>query len=119
MPTIHFVKEKLKAECAPGENLRQVALREGVQLYPGLHQYVNCMGMGSCASCRVHVTKGTENLSRQGWFEKLRLLLGPLTLFARLGNEQQLRLACQAKVNGDVEVQTKPGLNWHGDRFWG
>jgi ferredoxin len=36
-----------------------------------------------------------------------------------LGNEQQLRLACQAKVNGDVEVQTKPGLNWHGDRFWG
>jgi len=119
MPTIHFVKEKLKVECAPGEDLRRVALREGVQLYPGPHKYVNCMGLGSCASCRVHVTKGVENLSKQGVLEKLRLILGPLTFFARLGNEQQLRLACQAKVNGDVEVETKPSLNWHGERFWG
>jgi ferredoxin len=30
-----------------------------------------------------------------------------------------LRLACQARVNGDVEVETQPEVNWHGERFWG
>ena len=31
----------------------------------------------------------------------------------------ELRLACQARVNGDIEVETQPGVNWHGERFWG
>jgi hypothetical protein len=65
------------------------------------------------------VTKGVENVSSQGFFEKLRLLTGPFTFFARLGHEKELRLACQARVNGDIEVETQPGVNWHGERFWG
>ncbi|MBS0261969.1 MAG: (2Fe-2S)-binding protein [Planctomycetes bacterium] len=119
MPKIKFVKEKKVVEVEPGANLRKVAMKEGIELYPGVHQYVNCMGLGQCASCRVHIAKGAENVSRQGLFEKLRLLAGPLTFFARLGNEKELRLACKASVNGDIEVVTQPDLNWHGDRFWG
>lgn len=118
MPKIKFVNEKKEVEVEPGANLRKVAMREGVQLYSGVHQYVNCMGLGQCASCRVQITKGVENVSRQGIFEKLRLLLGPLTFFARLGHERDLRLACQARVNGDIEVETRPGMNLHGERFW-
>jgi hypothetical protein len=30
-----------------------------------------------------------------------------------------LRLSCQAKVYGDIEVETQPPLNLHGERFWG
>ena len=119
MPKIRFVKEKKEVEVEPGANLRKAAIKAGVQLYPGFHQYVNCMGFGQCASCRVHVTKGLENVSPQGFFEKLRLLTGPITFFARLGHEQDLRLACQARINGDVEVETQPEVNWHGERFWG
>jgi ferredoxin len=121
MPKVKFVKEKKEVAVEPGANLRKVALREGIELYPGIHRYVNCMGFAQCASCRVHVTKGVENVSPQGFFEKVRLLMGPMTHFARKGHERDLRLACQMRVNGDIEVETRPELPWfwHGERFWG
>ena len=28
---------------------------------------------------------------------------------------RSLRLACQTKVEGDIEVETHPGYNWSGD----
>ena len=119
MPTIKFVNEKKTVEVEPGTNLRRAAMKEGINLYPGVHKYVNCMGFGSCASCRVRITKGTENVSRQSLREWARLLLGPITFFARLGNEKTLRLACQTRVNGDIEVETQPAVNWHGEKYWG
>jgi ferredoxin len=118
MPKIKFVKEKKEIEVESGANLRKVALHEGIELYPGIHQYVNCLGFGQCASCRVRITKGVENVSPAGWWEKLRLLM-PDTFFARLGHEQDMRLACKTAVNGDIEVETKPEGNLYGDRFWG
>ena len=120
MPKVKFVKEIKEVEVEPGANLRQVALREGVQLYPGIHKnwWANCHGFGHCASCRVQIIKGVENVSPQGFFEKFRLITGPITFFARLGHEKDLRLACQARVNGDIEVETQPEVNWHGERFW-
>ena len=119
MPKVKFVKEKKEVQVEPGANLRKVALKEGIELYPGIHKYLNCMGFAQCASCRVQITKGIENVSPQGLFEKFRLLAGPITFFARLGHEKDLRLACQARVNGDIEVETQPEVNWHGERFWG
>jgi len=119
MPQVKFVKEKKTIEVPPGANLRKEALKAGIDLYPGMHKYLNCHGFGQCASCRVQITKGDENVSRQGIFEKLRLLLGPLTFFARLGHEKDLRLACRCRVNGDVEVQTQPQMNLYGEKFWG
>lgn len=119
MPTVKFVKEKKTIEVPEGANLRKEARKAGVELYPGIHKYVNCMGLGQCASCKVEVTKGADNVSKQSFREKLRLLLGPLTFFARLGHEKDLRLACQCKVQGDIEVKTQPELNWHGERYWG
>jgi ferredoxin len=118
MPKIKFIKEKKEVEVEPGANLRKAAIKEGIELYPGVHKYVNCMGFAQCASCRVTITKGIENVSPQGLWERFRLAAGPDTWFARLGHEQELRLACQARVNGDIEVETQPEANWHGDRFW-
>jgi ferredoxin len=119
MPKIKFVKEKKEVEVESGTNLRKAAISAGIELYPGIHQYVNCLGWGQCASCRVQITKGIDNVSRQGLWEKLRLSIFPDTWFARMGHEQDLRLACQASVTGDIEVETQPEANWHGERFWG
>jgi ferredoxin len=110
MPTVKFVKEKKSIEVPEGANLRREAIKNGIELYSGPHRYVNCMGFGQCASCRVHVVKGEENVSKQGLFEKARLFLGPLTFFARLGNEKKLRLACQTRILGDCEIATHPPI---------
>ena len=67
---------------------------------------------------RPHCQRGAER-QRSGDFEKLRLLLGPVTFFARLGEEAKMRLACKTRVQGDIEVESQPTVNWHGDRFWG
>lgn len=118
MPTVTFVNEKKSIEVPKGANLRREAMKAGVQLYPFPHNYLNCMGLGLCTSCRVTVKKGLENCSTQGVREKVGMIAHPLTFFARIGNESTLRLACQMQINGDVEVQTQPAMNWHGENFW-
>jgi ferredoxin len=119
MPSVKFLNEKKTIEVPPGANLRKEALKAGIELYPGVHQYLNCHGLRQCASCRVMIKKGKENVNRQGLVEKLRLIAGPITYFARIGHEEELRLACATRVLGDIEVETKPSINLHGERFWG
>src|SRR5690349_20244720 len=117
MPTIKFVNEKKTIEVAPGTDLRRAAIREGVQLYWGPHKYANCMGFGQCACGKVVIKKGAENLSAPGWWERLRWFLGPFALFAYLGHQKDMRLVCQARVigQGEVEVETQPSVNMHGE----
>jgi ferredoxin len=119
MPSVKFVNEKKTIEVPEGSNLRKEALKAGVELYEGPHRYLNCRGLRQCASCRVMIKKGQENVSPQGLIERLRLVMGPITQFARIGHEKDLRLACATRVFGDIEVETHPAVNWHGERFWG
>lgn len=121
MPTVTFVNEKKSIEVPAGANLRKEAIKAGVQLYPFPHNYLNCMGFGQCGSCRVIVKKGLENCSQQGLIEKITFnnVINAPVFFARLGHEKDMRLACQTRVNGDIEVETKPPVNWHGEKFWG
>ena len=60
MPVIRFVREGRDVECYPGENLRDVALREGIQLYGLKGQLGNCGGCGQCITCFVEV-KGDQS----------------------------------------------------------
>ena len=118
MPTVTFLNEKKTVEVPAGANLRKEAIKAGINLYPFPHNYVNCMGFGICTSCRVIVKKGLENVPQQELREKLAMIAHPLTFFARIGNETNLRLACQMRVNGNLEVQTQPPMNWHGENYW-
>jgi ferredoxin len=120
MPTVTFVNEKKTIEVPSGANLRREAMKAGVQLYPGMHKHLNCMGLGLCATCRVVVRKGAERCSRQGAFEKFVMgpPMHPLLFFARIGNEQSLRLACQLRVHGDIEVETQPTAIRPAENFW-
>lgn len=120
MPKVTFVKEKRTIEVPEGAVLRTEALKNGIQVHPGIHKnwFANCHGLGQCASCCVRITKGEENVSRQGLREWLRFLLGPLTFFMRIGNEKTMRLSCQCRVNGDCEIETDPPIIISGEKFW-
>src|SRR5215831_17553497 len=118
MPKIVFVNEKKEIEVPEGANLRQEAIKAGIQVYKGLHKYLNCRGLGLCGTCKVLVKKGMENLSPKTLRERFNLNFHPLTMLAALGNEDEIRLACQVRVNGDCEVETTPAFNWSGENFW-
>jgi ferredoxin len=118
MPKITIVDQNKEIDVPEGTNLRKAALDNGVPLYKGLFQYLNCHGLGTCGSCKVLVKKGMENLSPAGLYEKGRLLLDP---FAAIGHENEVRLACLTKVNGDCAIETYGVViaeSFEGENFW-
>ena len=100
MPVIRFVREGRDVECYPGENLREVALREGIQLYGLKGTLGNCGGCGQCITCFVEVPEGTaaQALSARTAVEEQKLRRRP----------QEWRLACQALVQQSLLVITRP-----------
>lgn len=133
MPIINFVNEKKQVEVPQGANLRKEAIKAGIKLYNGIGGYgakinevLNCHGLGMCGTCIVAITKGMENASPMGVWEKLKFrglptpdpLLATVTCLHYIGNEDTLRLACMTEVNGDMDVQTKPPFNLYGENFF-
>lgn len=91
-----------------GETLRTALLRSGVATpHNGRAQLINCRGLGTCGTCAVEI-RGKVCPASWNAKERLRLNFPP---HASPGNER-LRLACQVRVEGDLEV-TKY------DKFWG
>jgi len=114
MAIVKFVNEKKQVQVPEGSNLRKVAMDAGVQLYSGPHKLLNCHGFGQCGSCRVRIVKGMEHAGPKSPVEKLRLRFS----LAYIGNEDTMRLACQTKIEGDLDVETKPPLNLFGENFF-
>jgi ferredoxin len=114
MPKVVFVKEKKEIEVPDGANLRLEARKAGIDVYTGLDKLLNCRGNGLCGTCRVLVKKGMENLSPKGWLERFKLA----TMLSSIGHENDMRLSCQVKVNGDCSIETRPALNVSGENFW-
>jgi len=100
MPVIRFVREGRDVECYPGENLREVALREGVELYGLKGKLGNCGGCGQCITCFVDVVAESApgSLSGRTTVEEQKLRRRP----------ESWRLACQALVQQSVMVLTRP-----------
>ena len=59
MPKVTFVKEKMDIEVPHGANLREEAMKAGLEVYQGINRYVNCFGNGQCARVR--------SSSRKAW----------------------------------------------------
>ena len=124
MPKVKFLKdgkEIKEIEVHQGANLRRSALEAGVAVHHDIDpvttfisQYANCHGLGMCGTCHVFIKKGMENCSRIAINEKARLWLG----FFSIGHEKEVRLSCQTKVMGDIEVEVQPKGNTTGERFW-
>ena len=92
--------------------------RPASRVYPGVNRYLNCLGFGLCGTCRVLVKKGMENLSPKTLIERVNLNAHPLTMLAAIGHENEMRLSCQVRVNGDCTIETKPAFNLTGENFW-
>ena len=136
MPLVKFIRENKEIDVPYGANLRTEAIKAGVNLYQGINgfgaginKYLNCHGFGQCGMCRVLITKGVEHASPMGIMERARfkcpvptpvtpLGLDPLPCMAFIGHEDTMRLACQTKVLGDMEVETGPQLNLFGENFF-
>ena len=100
MPVIRFVREGRDVECYPGENLREVALREVIQLYGLKGTLGNCGGCGQCITCFVEIPAGTaaQALTPRTAVEDQKLRRRP----------DGWRLACQALVQQSLVVITRP-----------
>jgi ferredoxin len=128
MPLVKFVKENKEIDVPHGANLRQEAIKAGINLYQGINgfgaginKFMNCHGIGQCGMCRVLITKGMENTNSMGLMEKFRFynpVPDPLPCMAFIGNENTMRLACRTQVLGDIEVETGPQLNLFGENFF-
>lgn len=99
MPTVRFAGKSI--ECPPGANLRMVLVRARLPLYNNAARALNCRGRGVCGSCAVEIH---GEVSEPTAIEKSRL-----SRFPHHGGSE-LRLACQCKVDGDLEVQKHGGL---------
>ncbi len=104
MPVIRFVREGRDVECFPGENLREIALREGLQLYGLKGALGNCGGCGQCITCFVEIPEGPfgQCLSARTSVEEQKLRRRP----------QNWRLACQALVQQSLLVITRPQVGF-------
>lgn len=128
MPLVKFIKENKEIEVPEGANLRKEAIKAGINVHQGvngfgasLNKILNCHGIGQCGTCRVRIVKGMENASPMGLIEKFRFynpLPDPFPSMAFIGNEDTMRLACQTRVYGDMEVETGPELNLFGENFF-
>ncbi|NET35298.1 MAG: (2Fe-2S)-binding protein [Cyanothece sp. SIO1E1] len=90
-------------ECELGANLRQVLLKHDIALYNRQAAIINCHGIGTCGTCAVQVE---GEVSEPNWRDRTRRSLPPHSPL------QNLRLACQTQVLGDVKVTKFEG-------FWG
>ena len=118
MPKVVIVNEKKEIEVPAGANLREELIKAGVQVYGSVEKYLNCRGLGLCGTCKVLVKKGMENLSRKSFMERFNFNFHPLTMLARIGHEDEMRLSCQTTVQGDCTIETRPSLNLSGENFW-
>ena len=99
MTTIRFIREGMDIQCKSGDNLRQLIIREKLQLYGLKGLLGNCNGVGQCSTCFVSIEGGNKNsLSAPTFVEEEKLKNRP----------KNWRLACQTLVKSSAVILTKP-----------
>jgi adenylate cyclase len=91
MPQVYLTPDKKTIDCGPDETLLAAALRHGID-----HAHA-CGGNGRCSTCRVVILAGDEHCSPREGEEA--------ALSRQLNFPGNMRLACQTRVNGDVQVR--------------
>jgi 2Fe-2S ferredoxin len=99
MPRVTVQPSGVVFEAAEGETIMDAARAAGFW-WP-----TSCGGKGECTTCAAMVLHGRERLSKMGRYEEFNLTRQR----GRASLKSAVRLCCQARVYGDVEVQ-KPGV---------
>ena len=95
MPTVTIEPAGIRIEVPAGETMM------GAARALGYYWPTTCDMQARCATCFVMVLAGGENLSSMGAAEEAALL----EQRGRRALEKPVRLACQARVHGDVRVR--------------
>lgn len=99
MATITVQPSGYTIEARDGETIMGAAVRLGY-FWP-----TTCGGKGECTTCACTVLDGSGHLDSMGRAESYSLVEGR----GRAVLATPTRLACQARLHGDVEVR-KPGV---------
>jgi ferredoxin len=105
MSKVKILNQSAELDVPEGTNLRKELLKAKIPLYPGIHRFLNCRGLALCGKCAVAVKEGREHCSPPGFRERLRLLVSYLPIGRQEG---EIRLACQTRVLGDIQLETTP-----------
>ena len=95
---VMFVQEHREVEVEPGRTIKQIALEIGIDPNRKYQRFISCEGLGIFDGCLCWVkSKSKGALNRKTFTERaLHDLKG------------WQRLACQARIFGDVEIWTLP-----------
>ena len=102
MPRVRFEREgedPVELDVGFGSNLFRAAFGRSVSLFNGPMKVLHCWGKGSCGACFVEVVSGAEALAERTDVEKKKLR----------DAAEDVRLACQLRVRGDLVVRKPPG----------
>jgi ferredoxin len=99
MPLIRFGDRVI--ECQENENLRRALLAARAPLYNGIAKTIHCRGLGTCGTCAIEVIGPVSEMTG---VERWRLGFPPHHADAGL------RLACQCRVKGDLQINKRTGL---------
>ena len=91
MPKVKFTNSGEEVEVEKGSELKEVSKDNGWPIAYGCED-------GVCGTCIIQVKEGQESLSEKGEVENQ-------TLEMMMMNDGNHRLACQCKVNSDVEIE--------------
>lgn len=95
MPRIRVEPIGIEVDSPPNETVMDAVVAHGF-FWP-----VGCAKNGECTNCAMEVLSGIGRLSAMGRYERQNLLRqrGPRSV-----EDPRLRLACQARVQGDIVV---------------
>jgi 2Fe-2S ferredoxin len=94
VPSVTFQPSGARVDGADGESLFEIGRRAGVEISTA------CVGKATCGLCRVKILDGEAHLTPLNAAEKKHL--GNVYFITKT------RLACQARVSGDVVVELPP-----------
>jgi adenylate cyclase len=91
MYTIYSKTDDLAISASEGSTILRATLSAGIR-----HTHV-CGGNARCSTCRVYILEGLENRLPRN--EKKQQIAH------KLGFPEQIRLACQTKIRGDITIK--------------
>jgi adenylate cyclase len=91
VPFIKFNPDNRIEEAKENETVLDTAIRVDIPL-----THV-CMGNARCSTCRIQILKGLENVKPRTPLEQ--------SIASHMTFPGDIRLACQARISGDVEVR--------------
>lgn len=86
--------------CSPDEQIIEISRKETIleaSIYSGIPHNHACGGNARCSTCRILILEGLEFCSQRTDVEQ--------KLASKLHLPNNIRLACQTKVNGDISLR--------------